>query len=186
MDDDDGAREEAKAEARERFGAVKAMLTGAHALVEMSRKDLEKQGPSGFLNDTLFIENRLVELTDEVVGRALRLSLDFFEHRDRMNSAVHEAEVRWSEVTVLVRRAVLITGEGLSSQHSLPVGELQLSTRVLHCLYDAYERVETIGDLCRLRAEDLCGLRNFGLVSLVEIQKALAGRGLSLKPGRLG
>ena len=56
---------------------------------------------------------------------------------------------------------------------------LQLPTRARKCLLRA--RINTLGDLLRLSAQDLLDLRNFGLASLVAVEARLARCGLTLR-----
>jgi DNA-directed RNA polymerase subunit alpha len=60
-----------------------------------------------------------------------------------------------------------------------PIEDLQLSVRARKCI----ERlnVHTIGELLRKTDAELLGCKNFGVTSLNEIKKALAGLGLSLR-----
>lgn len=70
------------------------------------------------------------------------------------------------------------TREALYQQFSLPVSELDLSVRAQNCLES--ENIRTIGELCRMKEDDLVKLRNFGRVTLKEIEKKLSERGLRL------
>jgi len=60
-----------------------------------------------------------------------------------------------------------------------PVEDLQLSVRARKCLQTLTLRC--IGDLTRRTDAELLGCKNFGVTSLNEIKKALAGLGLSLR-----
>lgn len=68
--------------------------------------------------------------------------------------------------------------EVLYQQFMLPVSELDLSVRAQNCLES--ENIKTIGELCRMKEDDLVKLRNFGRVTLKEIEKKLSERGLKL------
>jgi DNA-directed RNA polymerase subunit alpha len=70
------------------------------------------------------------------------------------------------------------TREALYQQFMLPVSELDLSVRAQNCLES--ENIKTIGELCRMKEDDLVKLRNFGRVTLKEIEKKLQERGLRL------
>lgn len=70
------------------------------------------------------------------------------------------------------------TREQLYQQFMLPVTELDLSVRAQNCLES--ENIRTIGELVRMKEEDLVKLRNFGRVTLKEIEKKLQERGLRL------
>lgn len=59
-----------------------------------------------------------------------------------------------------------------------PVSELDLSIRCLNCLKG--ENVVYVGDLVRLKEQDLMKTPNFGRKSFQDIQRVLAGMGLSL------
>ncbi|HEX41010.1 MAG TPA: tetratricopeptide repeat protein [Phycisphaerales bacterium] len=60
-----------------------------------------------------------------------------------------------------------------------PVEDLQLSVRARKCLQTL--NLNTLGDLVRRTDAELLGCKNFGVTSLNEIKKALAGLGLSLR-----
>ena len=60
----------------------------------------------------------------------------------------------------------------------LPVSDLDLSVRASNCL--EAENIKTIGELCRMDSESLTKLRNFGRVTLKEIEKKLTERALRL------
>ena len=60
----------------------------------------------------------------------------------------------------------------------LPVYDFDLSVRARTALKKA--NIETIGDLLRVREQDLMGFKNFGETSLSEIKALLAGKGLRL------
>ncbi len=60
-----------------------------------------------------------------------------------------------------------------------PVEDLQLSVRARKCLQTL--NLRNIGDLVRRTDAELLGCKNFGVTSLNEIKKALAGLGLSLR-----
>jgi len=60
-----------------------------------------------------------------------------------------------------------------------PVEDLQLSVRARKCVERLH--VRTIGELTRKTEAELLGCKNFGVTSLNEIKKALAGLGLSLR-----
>ena len=68
--------------------------------------------------------------------------------------------------------------EHLAQEFMLPVSELDLSVRAANCLES--ENIRTIGELCRMKEEDLVKLRNFGRVTLKEIEKKLRERNLRL------
>ncbi len=60
----------------------------------------------------------------------------------------------------------------------LPVYDFDLSVRARTALKKA--NIESIGDLLRVREQDLMGFKNFGETSLSEIKALLAGKGLRL------
>jgi DNA-directed RNA polymerase subunit alpha len=62
---------------------------------------------------------------------------------------------------------------------SKPVDDLQLSVRARKCIQKL--NIRTIGDMTRTTEAELLGCKNFGVTSLTEINKALAGIGLSLR-----
>lgn len=59
------------------------------------------------------------------------------------------------------------------------VDDMQLSVRARKCLQKL--TVRTLGDLTRMTDAELLGCKNFGVTSLNEIKRALAGFGLSLR-----
>lgn len=63
-----------------------------------------------------------------------------------------------------------------------PIEELNLPTRPYNCLKRA--DVNTVGDLCAKVWQDLWGLRYFGVLSLKQVEEALASHGLKLTPSR--
>ena len=66
--------------------------------------------------------------------------------------------------------------EGLRNK---PVDDLQLSVRARKCLRNL--NLRTIGELTHKTEAELLGVKNFGVTSLNEINKALANLGLSLR-----
>jgi DNA-directed RNA polymerase subunit alpha len=71
--------------------------------------------------------------------------------------------------------------ELLMAQFALPTTDLDLSVRAANCL--EAENIRTIGELCRMKEDELVRLRNFGRVTLKEIEKKLAERGLHIGMG---
>lgn len=63
---------------------------------------------------------------------------------------------------------------------TMPIGNLSPSVRVENCL--ASNNIETIGQLTSKTKDDLLGIKNFGRVSLWEVESKLTAVGLSLKP----
>jgi DNA-directed RNA polymerase subunit alpha len=59
-----------------------------------------------------------------------------------------------------------------------PVADFELSVRARNCLKKM--RIQTLGDLLRLREEELLSYKNFGETSLNEIRALLSRWGLSL------
>jgi DNA-directed RNA polymerase subunit alpha len=66
----------------------------------------------------------------------------------------------------------------LREKLNLPIDQLSLSTRALHCLEN--EKMKTVYDLVTSSEDDLLNIRNFGQNTLDEIRKCLKERGLSL------
>ncbi|MEM1012745.1 MAG: DNA-directed RNA polymerase subunit alpha C-terminal domain-containing protein [Planctomycetota bacterium] len=60
----------------------------------------------------------------------------------------------------------------------MPVFDFELSVRARNALKKM--NIETIGDLLRIREQDLMGFKNFGETSLAEIKALLASKGLRL------
>ncbi|UCD48538.1 MAG: tetratricopeptide repeat protein, partial [Phycisphaerales bacterium] len=73
-------------------------------------------------------------------------------------------------------------GPGVQEDQGLlnkPVDDLQLSVRARKCLQKL--NLHSVGELTRTTEAELLGCKNFGVTSLNEIKKALAGLGLSLR-----
>lgn len=60
----------------------------------------------------------------------------------------------------------------------MPITEFELSVRARNCLKKM--KIQSLGDLLRLREEELLSFKNFGETSLNEIRQLLSRRGLSL------
>jgi DNA-directed RNA polymerase subunit alpha len=74
------------------------------------------------------------------------------------------------------RTAAAAQDEGLMNK---PTDDLQLSVRARKCLQKL--NIRTIGELIHRTDAELLGVKNFGVTSLNEINKALANLGLSLR-----
>ncbi len=61
---------------------------------------------------------------------------------------------------------------------ALPISDLDLSVRASNCLES--ENIKTIGDLVRLKVDDMLTMKNFGKTSLREVEQKLAHLGLRL------
>jgi DNA-directed RNA polymerase subunit alpha len=70
----------------------------------------------------------------------------------------------------------VIENQGLMNK---PVDDLQLSVRSRKCLQKL--NIRTLGELTRTTDAELLGCKNFGVTSLNEIKKVLAGLGMSLR-----
>jgi len=64
------------------------------------------------------------------------------------------------------------------SHLTMPVGALRLSARSSHCLES--EGINTVGQLLERTEEELLAVKNFGKVSLLEVQEKLAEQGLEV------
>ena len=73
---------------------------------------------------------------------------------------------------------VRAAGEELEQKLSLPITDLDLSVRALHCLEG--QEIKTVRDLVSYTAAGLLEVRNFGRTSLAEVKNKLAELGLSL------
>jgi len=62
--------------------------------------------------------------------------------------------------------------------HLKRIGRRELGQRIKKCF--AREGIETVDDLCRYPSNVLLEIRNFGIVSLLEVEKALAEIGRKL------
>jgi len=121
---------------------------------------------------TVTPENGLVE-----AAKILRKHLNPFIHYFELGKELKPefGEVAAPEIEV---EESSVSREALYQQFMLPVSDLDLSVRAANCL--EAENIRTIGELCRLKEEDLVKLRNFGRVTLKEIEKKLAERNLRL------
>ena len=68
--------------------------------------------------------------------------------------------------------------EDLERKLSLPIAELTLSVRALHCLES--QEIKTVRDLVHYTPAQLLEVRNFGRTSLAEVKNKLAELGLAL------
>ncbi len=66
----------------------------------------------------------------------------------------------------------------LEEKLKMGIEELNLSIRAYNCLKK--KGINTVGELVRMKREDLMSLRNFGKKSLEEVERVLASYGLSL------
>jgi len=69
-------------------------------------------------------------------------------------------------------------GEDLEQKLSMPISELDLSVRALHCLVG--QEIETVRELVCYSPSELLKVRNFGRTSLTEVKGKLEELGLSL------
>lgn len=76
---------------------------------------------------------------------------------------------------------VRAAGEELEQKLSLPITDLDLSVRALHCLEG--QEIKTVRDLVRYTPAELLDVRNFGRTSLAEVKSKLEELGLSLGMG---
>jgi len=76
---------------------------------------------------------------------------------------------------------VRAAGEELEQKLSLPITDLDLSVRALHCLEG--QEIKTVRDLVRYTPAELLEVRNFGRTSLAEVKSKLEELGLSLGMG---
>src|SRR5262245_56634113 len=123
-------------------------------------------------NGTVTPENALVEAS-KILRKHLNPFIHFFELGKELKS-----EAREELLDLGVPGDQTAQREALAHQLQLPVSELDLSVRAMNCLES--ENIRTVGELVKLREEDLVKLRNFGRVTLKEIERKLAERSLSL------
>src|SRR5690606_8842318 len=121
---------------------------------------------------TVTPENALVEAA-KILRKHLNPFIHFFELGRELKPefGIDEEEVQREAVKEADQ-------EALYQQFMLPVSELDLSVRAANCL--EAENIRTLGELCRMKQDDLVKLRNFGRVTLKEIEKKLHERGLRL------
>ncbi|MCO5167747.1 MAG: DNA-directed RNA polymerase subunit alpha [Planctomycetes bacterium] len=123
---------------------------------------------------TVTPENALVEAA-KILRKHLNPFIHFFDLGKELKPEFGEEEEVPAAEGVRVEAA---SRDQLSMQFSMPVTELDLSVRAQNCLES--ENIRTIGELVRMKEEDLVKLRNFGRVTLKEIEKKLTERGLRL------
>jgi DNA-directed RNA polymerase subunit alpha len=124
---------------------------------------------------TVTPENALVEAS-KILRKHLNPFIHYFDLGKELKAEVSEVEVEAEELPVGGEDSA--SREQLYQQFMLPVSELDLSVRAANCLES--ENIKTIGELCRMKEDDLVKLRNFGRVTLKEIEKKLAERSLRL------
>ncbi len=120
---------------------------------------------------TVTPENALVEAA-KILRKHLNPFIHFFELGRELKPEFGEEEMPEERVTETADQ------EALYQQFMLPVSELDLSVRAANCL--EAENIRTLGELCRMKTDDLVKMRNFGRVTLKEIEKKLHERGLRL------
>ena len=123
--------------------------------------DLLNIGEAELLSYKNFGETSLREIKDILESKGLHLGM-----------ALEEKQFPSEETS----DRSTVEDEGLLNK---PVDDLQLSVRSRKCLQKL--NVHTIGDLTRRTDAELLGVKNFGVTSLNEINKALSNLGLSLR-----
>ncbi len=79
---------------------------------------------------------------------------------------------------VIVEEKEEAVADELEEKLKMGIEELNLSVRAYNCLKK--KGINTVGELVRLKREDLMSLKNFGKKSLEEVEKVLSSLGLSL------
>jgi DNA-directed RNA polymerase subunit alpha len=125
---------------------------------------------------TVTPENALVEAA-KILRKHLNPFIHFFDLGKELKPEFGEEPMEGGAAAE-PRPESTATRDQLYQQFMLPVTELDLSVRAQNCLES--ENIRTIGELCRMKEEDLVKLRNFGRVTLKEIEKKLTERGLRL------
>ncbi|MGE0710518.1 MAG: DNA-directed RNA polymerase subunit alpha [Planctomycetota bacterium] len=120
---------------------------------------------------TVTPENALVEAA-KILRKHLNPFIHYFELGRELKPEFGEEEETLEGTEDAANR------EALYHQFMLPVSDLDLSVRASNCL--EAENIKTIGELCRMDSDGLTKLRNFGRVTLKEIEKKLTERGLRL------
>lgn len=120
---------------------------------------------------TVTPEHALVE-SAKILRKHLNPFIHFFELGRELKPEFAEEE----RDEIMVEAAA--DQEALYHQFNLSVKELDLSVRAANCL--EAENIHTLGELCRMNQDALVKLRNFGRVTLKEIEKKLLERGLRL------
>jgi len=124
---------------------------------------------------TVTPENGLVEAA-KILRKHLNPFIHFFDLGKELKPEFGQEKM--PSESEMPRGDDLGNREALYQQFMLPVTELDLSVRAANCLES--ENIRTIGELCRMKEDDLVKLRNFGRVTLKEIEKKLSERGLRL------
>lgn len=127
---------------------------------------------------TVTPENGLVEAA-KILRKHLNPFIHFFDLGKELKPEFGDEEEEMTAAAATIGGVVeTATREQLYQQFMLPVTELDLSVRAQNCLES--ENIRTISELVRMKEEDLVKLRNFGRVTLKEIEKKLIERGLRL------
>jgi DNA-directed RNA polymerase subunit alpha len=125
--------------------------------------DLTRITETDLLAGKNFGETSLREIRDMMASKGLRIGQMLEEPLHRPAATLRAEELSPEE------RAIVDT----------PVTDLNLSVRSRKCLTRL--GVSTIGDLVSRSADELLGVRNFGVTSLNEIRARLGERGLKLR-----
>ena len=125
--------------------------------------DLTRITETDLLAGKNFGETSLREIRDMMASKGLRIGQMLEEPLHRPAASLRAEELSPEE------RAIVDT----------PVTDLNLSVRSRKCLTRL--GVSTIGDLVSRSADELLGVRNFGVTSLNEIRARLGERGLKLR-----
>jgi DNA-directed RNA polymerase subunit alpha len=121
---------------------------------------------------TVTPENALVEAA-KILRKHLNPFIHFFELGKELKPEFGPADV---SADVIPEDSA--SQEAVLAQFALPTTDLDLSVRAANCL--EAENIRTIGELCKMDEDDLVKLRNFGRVTLKEIEKKLGERGLRI------
>ena len=106
-------------------------------------------------------------------GKILRKHLNPFVQQAELGTELRELEGAGSLAPIRP-----VVAEELSAKLALPISELELNNRALHCLEG--ENLRAVADLVAYTEDQLMEVRNFGHTSLEEVRKKLAELGLTL------
>jgi len=136
---------------------------------ELGGIKLEFQTDWGIRWARIYASKQGGEMTDELKDWAVETALKFYDvFKPRLDKFIRSKK----------GARVAEREEELRKKLKMPVEELALSMRVKNCFESI--RLETVGQLVKMRATDLLKIVNFGKASLLEVKRELAEIGLSL------
>jgi DNA-directed RNA polymerase subunit alpha len=158
-----------------------------------SRKNQILETPISDFELSVRSRNCLKKMNIETVGDLLNITeAELLSYKNFGETSLREIKLILDSKNLHLGMALeeKAFGPGEGAEHGLEadedaglmnklVDDLQLSVRSRKCLQKL--EIRTLGDLVRKTDAELLGCKNFGVTSLNEIKKAIAGLGLSLR-----